>query len=362
MTRKRLVLIQFSRALVPIMVMLFHLSLTMHEYFDFNLFGLHALPMSGGVSYFFALSGFMMYYVYRNHFGQMDQMKKYVINRFIRIYPLYWILTIVLLPFLFIFPWYGVGHETELETIISSFLLSPNPSGEPPVLIPAWSLKFTVLFYLMFSLLFLPRPRIAMAILAIWGGLCAAVFIGYIPVYNFITEFLLNEINLILLGGILAAYVVTHVRINWFFSFLFAITGFLGFPFMWKNSLNPIININFDLGTGFASILLIIGIASIDLKKDIRIPKQLNYLGNAAFSIYLSHNLALDFFSEVFSRFPIYETIGGWILSIVFFVIMISFGSLVHSYFETPLINILRKRLLRYKVKIKGVKTVVVRY
>jgi exopolysaccharide production protein ExoZ len=347
MSRKKLVLIQFSRALVPIMVMLFHLSLTMYEYFDFNLLGLHALPMSGGVSYFFALSGFMMYYVYRHYFGQKDQMKNYLINRFIRIYPLYWILTLVLLPFLFIFPWYGAGHETELETIISSFLLSPNPSENPPVLIPAWSLKFTVLFYLMFSLLFLPKPKAAGAILAIWGGLCVAFFAGYIPFYHFIIQFLLNEANLILLGGLLAAYFVTHVKVNWFFSMLLTITGFLGFPFIWLNSLHPVLDINFDLATGFSSILLIIGIASIDLKKDIRIPKQLNYLGNASFSIYLSHNLSLDFFSEVFSRFPIYEMLGGWILSIIFFVIMLCFGCLVHSYLEKPLINKLKKRLIK---------------
>lgn len=346
MLRKRLVLIQFSRALVPFMVMLFHLSLTMNEYFDFNLFGLHALPMSGGVSYFFALSGFMMYYVYRNHFGQQDQMKKFLINRFIRIYPLYWILTLLLLLFLFIYPWYGAGHETELETIISSFLLSPNPSHNPPVLIPAWSLSYTVLFYLMFSLLFLSKPKVARVILTIWGALCACYFFGYIPFYNFIVGFLLNEINLIFLGGVLAAYFVTHVKVNWFFSLFFTITGLLGFPLMWENSLNPVFDINFDLGTGLASIFLIIGIASIDLTKDIRIPKLLNYLGNASFSIYLSHNLSLDFFSEVFVMYPIYETIGGWMLSIIFFVIMVTFGCLVYSYLENPLINMLKKNLL----------------
>lgn len=362
MARKRLSMIQFSRALVPIMVMLFHLSLSMHEYYNFNLLGLYKLPMSGGVSYFFALSGFMMYYVYQSNFGQPKQWKKYFINRFIRIYPLYWILTLILLPFLLVYPWYGAGHETKMGTIISSFLLSPNPSGDPPVLIPAWSLKFTVLFYLMFSLSFLPRPKIGKAILAIWGVICATVFLGYIPVTNFMTEFIFNEINLILLGGMCAAYFVTHVRINWFFSLLFTVTGILGFPFMWKNSLNPVYDINFDLGTGFVSILLIIGISSIDLKKDIRIPKSLNYLGNAAFSIYLSHNMSLDFFNEMFSRYHLYPALGGWALSIILFIIMVSIGSLVHSYLEKPLINWLKKLLLDKRVRIKGIKTVVVKY
>lgn len=362
MARKRLSMVQFSRAFVPIMVMLFHLSLSMHEYYDFNLLGLYQLPMSGGVSYFFALSGFMMYYVYHNNFGQPKQLKNYFINRFIRIYPLYWILTLFLLPFLLLYPWYGAGHETKLGTIISSFLLSPNPSDDPPILIAAWSLKFTILFYLMFSLSFMPKPRLGKAILAIWGGMCVAVFLGYIPVTNFITGFIFNEINLILLGGMCAAYFVTHVRINWFFSFLFTITGILGFPFMWRNSLNPIYDINFDLGTGFMSILLIIGIASIDLKKDIRIPRYLNYLGNAAFSIYLSHNMSLDFFNEMFSRYYVYQALGGWVLSIILFIIMVSIGCLVHSHLEKPLINMLKKLLLGRRIRIKGIKTVVVKY
>jgi exopolysaccharide production protein ExoZ len=362
LARKRLNMIQFSRAFVPIMVMLFHLSLSMHEYYDFNLLGLYQLPMSGGVSYFFALSGFMMYYVYQNNFGQPKQLKNYFINRFIRIYPLYWILTLVLLPFLLLFPWYGAGHETKLGTIISSFLLSPNPSDDPPILIPAWSLKFTILYYLMFSLLFLPKLSLGKAILAIWGGMCAAAFLGFIPVTNFIIEFIFNEINLTLLGGMCAAYLVTHVRINWFFSLLFTITGFLGFPLMWLNSLNPIYEFNFDLGTGFVSILLIIGIASIDLKKELRISRYLNYLGNAAFSIYLSHNMSLDFFNEVFSRYYVYQAAGGWVLSIILFIIMVSIGCLIHSRLEKPLINLLKKYLLGERIRIKGIKTVVVKY
>ena len=72
---KKLILVQFSRALVPVMVMFFHLSLTMMEYYQFNLLGFSFIPMSGGVNYFFVLSGFMMYYIYRKKFGQTGQMK-----------------------------------------------------------------------------------------------------------------------------------------------------------------------------------------------------------------------------------------------------------------------------------------------
>ena len=42
------------------------------------------------------------------------------------------------------------------------------------------------------------------------------------------------------------------------------------------------------MGIGLASALIIFGLASIDLQRNINIAKSLNYLGNAAFSIYLS--------------------------------------------------------------------------
>ena len=80
MVRKRLELIQFSRALVPFLVMLFHLSGTMMAYFDYNLLGFSFIPISGGVNYFFALSGFMMYYIYRGKFGSNTSIKKLLVK------------------------------------------------------------------------------------------------------------------------------------------------------------------------------------------------------------------------------------------------------------------------------------------
>ncbi|MEW8987831.1 MAG: hypothetical protein AB2401_12690, partial [Bacillus sp. (in: firmicutes)] len=60
MKRKHLNLIQFSRALVPLFVLLFHAEAFMHVYFDYDFLKLQDVSKSGGVYYFFALSGFMI--------------------------------------------------------------------------------------------------------------------------------------------------------------------------------------------------------------------------------------------------------------------------------------------------------------
>ena len=153
MVRKRLELIQFSRAFVPFLVMLFHLSGTMMAYFDYNLLGFSFIPISGGVNYFFALSGFMMYYIYRGKLGQTHQLKSYLLNRLIRVYPLYWLLTCLFLFVLFLNPNFRVGHETDIDTLITSFLLVQSPRELEPVINVAWSLVHTVFFYLVFSLI-----------------------------------------------------------------------------------------------------------------------------------------------------------------------------------------------------------------
>lgn len=62
---------------------------------------------------------------------------------------------------------------------------------------------------------------------------------------------------------------------------------------------------NFDIGTGVSSILIILGLGSIDMQKSILVPKFLNYIGNASFTIYLSHNLVLYNFTDLFIELPL---------------------------------------------------------
>jgi exopolysaccharide production protein ExoZ len=72
--------------------------------------------------------------------------------------------------------------------------------------------------------------------------------------------------------------------------------------------------------------------------------------------------MSLDFFNEMFSRYYVYNAFGGWVLSIILFIIMVSIGCLVHSHLEKPLINMLKKLLLGRRIRIKGIKTVIVMY
>ena len=341
--RKKLILIQFSRALVPLLVMLFHVSESMNIYWNYSLFHLTLLPLSGGVNYFFALSGFMLYYIYHNKFTQPHELKGYLLNRFIRVYPLYWVLTFVAILVFLLFPYLG---EITYRSVISSILLIPDPSELVPVLDVAWSLVHTIYFYLIFAVLFISKRYVSKVFLFIFAFISVAFVEGMIWSEYDLINFLFNEYNLIFLAGIWSAFFILKYRINTKLSVLLAAIGLIGFPLTWLNYIFKVIPLNFDLSTGVSSVLIIVGLGTIDLQKSIIIPKLLNYLGNASFAIYLSHNLVLNLVSELFSRIYVFETLGGVLTSIILMILATIVGCFVHSFIEQPIIRVLKRMIV----------------
>lgn len=132
--RKRLALIQASRAILPVLVMLYHVSINMKDYWDYNFLHFTTLSSYVGVHYFFALSGFILFYIYKDKFGQQGQLRKYWLHRLIRIYPLYWLLTCIAGTVLLFFPFLGPGNKLDVKSTVYSLLLLPNPQGTAPIL------------------------------------------------------------------------------------------------------------------------------------------------------------------------------------------------------------------------------------
>lgn len=345
--RKKLVLIQLSRALVPILVMLHHLSTTMMDYYGFNIWNLAYLPLSGGVYYFFSLSGFMAYYIYRRKFGKKGQLADFLTNRFIRIYPLYWIVTLVFLLLAFLFPWFATGAERDIGVILTSIFLIPNPQWKDPFVIVAWSLEHTIYFYLAFSVLFLSPRLLGQSLFAAWGLFSVVALFGWVYIDHFLFDFMFAPFNLMFLAGVFSAWLILHVKIPLRIGYLFTAIGLAGFPITWVNSVQGFMAVSFEMSLGIAIAFLLVGLGAIDLQKDIHIPQALHQLGNAAFSIYLVHNIVLDLFSEWMDRLGMYEVLGGVGMSAVLVALMIFFGMAAHFKVELPLHQHFKEWLLK---------------
>lgn len=338
--KKQLKLIQLSRAIVPLLVLLFHANEWMVAYFHKNVLGFAVGTKSGGVYYFFALSGFMVYYLYHKKFGNPNIAKEFLYNRFIRVYPVYWILSLCSLVVYFIFPSFGNGNERELITIVTSLLLLPT--GIEPILGVAWSLIHTVFFYIMFSLFFMENKKATMGIFFIWIAMSVAFSVNILSSSSYFINFLFNFNNLIFILGMVGAYVILNKKINYYVAFLLILLGVEGFPLSWFNSNYEWLNADLQITTSLSSILLIIGLASIDVQKDINIPKFAQYLGNASFSIYLTHVLTLSLISKLISSIPFFS--DHYIITIdILIVFSILIGCAVYFTLEKPIVNKLKR-------------------
>lgn len=332
--RKHLNLIQLSRAFIPLFVILLHAKAFMATYFHYDFLHLTNVERSGGVYYFFALSGFMVYYIFNKDFGNKRKIREYLYGRFIRIYPIYWILTLCVLPIYFIFPSLGSGTERELLHIIASIFLFPD--GDYPILSVAWSLTHTVFYYLVISLAFFKNKWVSIIIPFAWGIISFAYGVHLFDSLNYFVNFLFNFNNLIFLSGIGCAFTVTRVKMNLSLSCLLVLVGMLGFPVSWINEQFGFLEVDLQVLTTLSSILILLGFASIDLQREVKIPKFAKLLGDASFSIYLTHFTWMSALSILLSSSPI-TVMPNFLVALLLIVSSLIVGCLVYLLLERPL-------------------------
>jgi len=152
--------IQVLRAVAALSVVVHHtmiekLILTGEAVTPYNFFKIGA----AGVDLFFVISGFVMVYSSEGLFGRRDAPLVFILRRVVRIVPLYWATTLIVLGyFLFnhgrdvLFALYPPGN------ILASFLFYPYPRADGVVVPPhtlGWTLNYEMFFYAVFAVLIL---------------------------------------------------------------------------------------------------------------------------------------------------------------------------------------------------------------
>mgnify|MGYP003779314969 CR=1 FL=1 len=179
------------------LVMVQHLNITLLQYFNGPVPNKTLMPLGyAGVQFFFVLSGFIIYHVHRSDLLDPTRLPRYLGKRAIRVLPLYWLVTLAVLPAWHLVPSFGEDYHRSLSALISSLLLLPQPHD--PHLTVGWTLIHEGLFYVFFSLFFLTRhfPILALA----WAAAIGCHFVA--PAGGWLTDFLLSSHNLLFLAGI----------------------------------------------------------------------------------------------------------------------------------------------------------------
>ena len=237
-----------------------------------------------GVDLFFVVSGFIMVYVSRDVFGKPGAAIDFLQRRIIRIVPLYWIATgaFVLL----------INHAVDKYVLLSMFFVPFDPF---PIVRPGWTLNYEMAFYLLFAgFLWLSRAK---AVIALCALLVAVVLVGLVAwQQSFAVTFYCNPIILEFgFGSLIGLAYCEGIRLSKGIALLVAaagITGFTAVTMYYGDPYSDIIRLRF-VAWGLPAVCLVAAAALHPWPRRAT-PRPLVLLGEASFSLYLSHWITLE--------------------------------------------------------------------
>src|SRR4028118_1761489 len=163
---KKLNLLQVYRGIAALLVVMVHLTITSADLLNqLTFFNLFRAGWSG-VDYFFVLSGFSMVYVHRSAIGKKDQLKSFLVKRAVRIYPIYWIITLTVWCLFLVIPGFANNQDLSLENVIVSLLLIPQ--NDKPILDVGCTLIYQLYFYFLFRIAIRLKPKHSVPLLSAW--------------------------------------------------------------------------------------------------------------------------------------------------------------------------------------------------
>ncbi len=312
MNKEPVVSLNYLRGIVTVAVMLAHANLLI----DSDLF--HGLLIQGwcGVDFFFILSGFLLYYNYQSHLNPKEYAVSYVKKRVIRIYPVYWIYSIIVLLTAVLIKkvlnmdlinWINLDFSGIARSLFC--IITDNVNNERPIIPPAWTLPYEVFFYIVSLSLILGGKQIYKKVLAVWCVLIVFVNI-VVPVNNFYIAFLFDTLFLEFVFGVLTAFLIEHVKnVPRNSSVVLLLTGIGALAVAWIGTnmgRKAFIDINRVVLFGIPFTIILIGVLFLEKTNNylkIRGGRRkhhpvLDYLGKISFSLYLTHYIVIELVSR----------------------------------------------------------------
>jgi exopolysaccharide production protein ExoZ len=347
--------IQVLRGLAAIGVVFFHI-LAIEKKYSANDLVLPFIFRTGqaGVDLFFVISGFIMVYITSNTQKKTPSAARFLLHRFIRIYPYYWIYFFIVMAVSTISPALvnaSLGHRLAFT---ESFFLLPNAY---PVILVAWSLSFEVYFYLVFAVLLRMQRAWMIAALSVWVLLLVTINL-YITVKAVSFQGLLaSPYTIEFIFGAFSAMPVMSGNLKKVPVFLFvvaiaAVCIFFPFLFFRYYSKDNLIRLMHPLVFGLLFSVLLISFVCVEIRTRIKLPRFLIALGDMSYSIYLSHLLILGFFGRIWAAFFLRPSsaIDNILMFLFISSAVIFFSWLAYRFIERPLY----RQLLKWSDQLKS--------
>jgi peptidoglycan/LPS O-acetylase OafA/YrhL len=337
--------IQALRGIAVLLVVFFHVQIVEEKYaqYDFISPDFFIIGMSG-VDLFFVISGFVMVIVTHRSFQSSGKIRQFLYHRITRIYPLYWFYSSLVLCVYLIQPTLVNSSVGNQVNIISSYLLLPQDL--PPLINVGWTLILEMYFYFVFALLLLlPKEKFLFGIIA-WGS-SLVIIDNY---FNYLNEtnnpflyYYANPLILEFIGGCLIAIMYKRQYLfgsPLFFALLSFFLWILGYYYfqellsgdMTKNSWLRVFVF------GVPAMLAVYASILFEKKEGALMPRWLRSIGDASYSIYLSHLLVLTVIGKIWLYFATEGIVDNTIMLLLMFTAVLIAGFLSYTFIERPML------------------------
>ena len=142
--------IQYLRGIAALMVVLLHVRVQLGR---MGYGGYWPEFLMAGVDIFFVISGFIMWVT---TFDGSTTPWQFLFRRFVRIIPVYWLLTTTTVAVMLVAPSAVQSGRFDSIHVLSSYLFIPTvhplTGMMEPVLIPGWTLNYEMFFYIIFEI------------------------------------------------------------------------------------------------------------------------------------------------------------------------------------------------------------------
>ncbi|QHJ01023.1 acyltransferase family protein [Xylophilus rhododendri] len=325
--------LQHLRGIAALLVVCVHLQLQL-ERMDYHGWW----PSWGytGVDIFFVLSGFLMWHT---TVGRQQGPLSFYRRRLVRIAPLYWLLTSVVVAVLVAAPQLLQSARLDWLKVAGSYLFffTPSAGGRvDPVLVVGWTLNYEMLFYLVYgAALLLPAAWRFWATTATIALLVALGLGGWAtrPVAQAYTSSIMLEF---VFGMAVARWwqgAVGREGPAWTGPCLL-LAGFAALMAFAEHG--P--TVPSALATGLPATMVVAG--ALLWERSGRLPawRGLRWLGDISYSVYLSHPIVLSAFSQLWRRLGLHLLPGGtWLFAVAAVLVCVAVGELVYRWLELPM-------------------------
>lgn len=333
--------IQALRAVAALLVVLYHAFDMWGERVDAAAPGVGWTNGAAGVDIFFVISGFVMVVSSRRLMGRPGAWLTFLRHRVVRIVPLYWLLTTAKIVAVLLLPALVIRTSLDPSFVARSYLFLPvvDSAGHfRPVIPVGWTLTYEFLFYLFFAAALAVRVDV-LRVVAPGLGLIAVLALARTDTWPDWTILFDTIVIEFVFGVVLGKWTLRGFRLPLPIAVALVVGGFaiiLSVPLGAENMR--------VLTWGVPAFAVVAGAVSLESLVARALPRWLLALGDASYSIYLSHGFVLPALMLVIGK-SLSPGLWAETLTILLCVFVSSIaGWILFIGVESPIMRALRRR------------------